>query len=125
MPRLTEQSLSSLNPDVSVPMYLDRLLEAGGDPSWSVCGVGTLPGDRAMQEALEPQGCLYTLVLKGTDGSVRPRVIGSIARYLHAPADPETVVASVVAPSEVIVEETETVELDEETDAGGGEPSDD
>ena len=119
MPRLTEQSLSSLHPDVSVPsydraglttgvvhlgvggfhraheaMYLDRLLEAGGDPSWSVCGVGTLPADRAMQEALEPQGCLYTLVLKGTDGSVRPRVIGSIARYLHAPADPETVVAT-------------------------------
>ena len=133
MPRLTEQSLSSLHPDVSVPtydraglttgvvhlgvggfhraheaMYLDRLLEAGGDPSWSVCGVGTLPGDRAMQEALEPQGCLYTLVLKGTDGSVRPRVIGSIARYLHAPADPETVVAKLADAATRIVSLTIT-----------------
>ena len=118
MPRLTERSLASLHPDVAVPtynraglttgvvhlgvggfhraheaMYLDRLLDAGGDPSWAVCGVGTLPADRAMQEALEPQDCLYTLVLKGTDGSVRPRVIGSISRYLHAPADPEAVIA--------------------------------
>ena len=133
MPRLTEQSLSSLHPDVSVPtydraglttgvvhlgvggfhraheaMYLDRLLEAGGDPSWSVCGVGTLPGDRAMQEALEPQGCLYTLVLKGTDGSVRPRVIGSIARYLHAPADPGTVVAKLADAATRIVSLTIT-----------------
>ena len=133
MPRLTERSLSSLHPDVSVPtydragltagvvhlgvggfhraheaMYLDRLLEAGGDPSWSVCGVGTLPGDRAMQEALEAQGCLYTLVLKGTDGSVRPRVIGSIARYLHAPADPDTVVATLADAATRIVSLTIT-----------------
>jgi large subunit ribosomal protein L25 len=48
---------------------------------------------------------------------------------LHAPegvtivTDSETVVASVVAPSEVIVEETEVIEV-EETDDGGDEPSD-
>ena len=38
--------------------------------------------------------------------------------------DSETVVASVVAPSEVIVEETEAIEVNE-ADAGGVEPSDD
>jgi mannitol 2-dehydrogenase len=36
-------------------MYLDRLLDEGGDPSWAVCGFGTLPADLAMQQALEPQ----------------------------------------------------------------------
>ena len=49
---------------------------------------------------------------------------------LHAPegvtivTDPETVVASVVAPSEVIVEEAEVVEVDEVED-GGTDSSDD
>ena len=49
---------------------------------------------------------------------------------LHAPegvtivTDSETVVASVVAPSEIVVEEAEIIEVDE-TDVGGGEPSDD
>jgi len=38
--------------------------------------------------------------------------------------DPETVVASVVAPSEVIVEEAEVVEVDEVED-GGTDSSDD
>ncbi len=38
--------------------------------------------------------------------------------------DAETVVASVVAPSEVVIEEEEAPEV-EEADAGGGETSDD
>ena len=80
----------------------------GGDPSWSVCGVGTLPADRAMQAALDPQDCLYTLVLKGTDGTVTPRVIGSIARYLHSPADPAAVVARMSDPVTRIVSLTIT-----------------
>jgi len=133
MPRLSDRTLASLHPDVEVPtydraslttgvvhlgvggfhraheaMYLDRLLDQGGDPSWAVCGVGTLPADRAMRQALEPQDCLYTLVLKGTDHSVRPRVIGAIARYLHAPADPEAVVARLTDPTTRIVSLTIT-----------------
>jgi len=133
MPRLTDRTLASLHPDVAVPtydraslttgvvhlgvggfhraheaMYLDRLLDRGGEPSWAVCGVGTLPADRAMQQALEPQDCLYTLVLKGTDHSVRPRVVGAIARYLHAPADPEAVVARLTDPTTRIVSLTIT-----------------
>jgi mannitol 2-dehydrogenase len=74
-------------------MYADRLLEQGGDPSWGICGVGVLPVDERMRDAMRAQDCLYTLVVKHPDGSLEPRVVGSIVEYLLAPDDPEAVVA--------------------------------
>ena len=37
-------------------MYLDRLLAEGGDARWSLCGVGLMPGDAAMRDALDAVG---------------------------------------------------------------------
>ncbi len=34
-------------------MYVDRLLNAGGAKTWGICGVGVLPGDKRMKDALE------------------------------------------------------------------------
>jgi hypothetical protein len=59
---------------------------------WGICGVGVLPSDRRMKDAMEAQDCLYTLVVKHPDGSLEPRVIGSIVQYLFAPDDPEAVI---------------------------------
>src|SRR3978361_2262141 len=64
-------------------MYVDRLLEAGTAQDWAICGVGILPDDAAMAEALTAQDGLYTLVEKHNDGHLEARVIGSIVRYLH------------------------------------------
>jgi mannitol 2-dehydrogenase len=61
-----------------------------------------------MAEALGAQGGLYTLVEKDSDGSLRPRVIGSIVRYLHAPADPEAVLEQLADPAVRIVSLTIT-----------------
>jgi mannitol 2-dehydrogenase len=72
-------------------MYLDQLFRAGHDLTWGITGVGLLPGDRRMQEVMSRQDCLYTLVLKHPDGSLEPRVIGSMVDYLFAPDDPERV----------------------------------
>jgi mannitol 2-dehydrogenase len=133
MTRLSDQTLSTLHPEVSVPTYdrtrlgagvvhlgvggfhrahearyLDQLLEAGGEPSWAVCGVGTLPGDEAMRAALEPQDLLYTLVLKSTDGSVAARVVGSLSDYLHAPSSTEAVVTRLADPATKVVSLTVT-----------------
>jgi mannitol 2-dehydrogenase len=74
-------------------MYADRLLEQGGDPAWGICGVGVLPSDVRMRDAMEAQDCLYTLVVKHPDGKLEARVIGSIVEYLFAPDDPEAVIA--------------------------------
>ena len=89
-------------------MYVDRLLNQGASTDWAICGVGTLPSERAMQRVLDAQDCLYTLVLKGTDGPVPPQVIGSVARYLYAPDARESVVATLADPTTRIVSLTIT-----------------
>jgi mannitol 2-dehydrogenase len=73
-------------------MYVDRRMNAGDAYDWAICGVGVLEADRHMRDALEAQGCLYTLVEKHSDGSYKPRVIGSIIEYLYAPDDPGAVI---------------------------------
>ena len=108
MPPLTAKTLSSFGDPVATPaydraavtsgivhfgvggfhrahqaMYLDGLMNEGpnnenGALDWGICGVGVLPGDRRMKEAMDAQDCLYTLVLKYPDGTFEPRVIGSI-----------------------------------------------
>ncbi|PWH06316.1 mannitol dehydrogenase [Brachybacterium endophyticum] len=89
-------------------MFLDRLFRAGRDRDWALCGVGLLPGDSRMRDALHAQDGLYTLVTKAPDGTRGPRVIGSIAEYLFAPDDPEAVLARMAAPGTRIVSLTVT-----------------
>jgi mannitol 2-dehydrogenase len=73
-------------------MYLDRLMNAGAAFDWAICGVGVMESDRLMRDALDAQGCLYTLIEKRSDGVYEPRVIGSIIDYLYAPDDPAAVI---------------------------------
>jgi mannitol 2-dehydrogenase len=88
--------------------YIDQLLEQGRAREWGICGVGVLPGDRKMRDALEAQDGLYTLILVNPDGSRDVRVIGSIVDYRYAPDDPEGVIELLAAPSTRIVELTIT-----------------
>src|SRR3954451_23147772 len=99
---LTPENLSSFAPAVATPtydrrslqvgivhvgvggfhrahqaMYLDRLLNDGKALDWGICGVGVLPSDRRMADAMSAQDGLYTLVVKHPDGKLVPRVIGS------------------------------------------------
>lgn len=89
-------------------MYLDRLMNEGDALDWAICGVGVLPGDAAMRDALTRQDGLYTLVLRHPDGQEEARVIGSIARYLFAPDDPEAVIEQLADPTLRIVSLTIT-----------------
>lgn len=88
--------------------YVDTLLGAGGSEEWGICGVGVLPGDRRMRDALSAQDGLYTLVVKHPDGRLEPRVIGSLVEHLLAPDDPERVVEKLAAASTRIVSLTIT-----------------
>ncbi|MEP6463535.1 MAG: mannitol dehydrogenase family protein [Frankiaceae bacterium] len=89
-------------------MYVDRLLNAGQASTWGICGVGVLPGDRRMKDALTGQDFLYTLVIKHPDGTLEPRIIGSIVEYFFAPDDPDAVIEKMAAPSTRIVSLTVT-----------------
>ena len=78
--------------------YLDRLMRRragsaspeGSCLDWGICGVGLLPGDARMRDALEGQDHLYTLILKHPGGLRDPVVIGSIHGYLFPPSDRKT-----------------------------------
>jgi mannitol 2-dehydrogenase len=88
--------------------YIDTLLEQGRAQDWGICGVGVLPNDRKMKDALQKQDGLYTLILVRPDGSRDVRVIGSIVDYRYAPDDPEAVIELLAAPTTRIVSLTIT-----------------
>jgi mannitol 2-dehydrogenase len=89
-------------------MYHDRLMNQGNALDWGICGVGILPADQRMKQVLDAQDGLYTLVLKHSDGSWEPRIIGSIVQYLFAPEDPEAVIEKMAAPATRIISLTIT-----------------
>ncbi|WP_336921059.1 mannitol dehydrogenase family protein [Aquipuribacter sp. SD81] len=90
-------------------VYLDDLLARGGDAlGWGVCGVGILPADAAMRDALRAQDCLYTVVVKHADDRLEPRVVGSLVEYLLLPDDPHAVVERMADPAVRIVSLTVT-----------------
>lgn len=87
---------------------LDDLMNAGLARDWAVIGVGVLPGDARMRDALHAQDCRYTLVLKHPDGRREAREIGSITHYLYAPDDPAAVIRTLADPGVRIVSLTVT-----------------
>jgi mannitol 2-dehydrogenase len=89
-------------------MYHDRLMNSGEALDWGICGIGVMPRDARMKEALDAQDGLYTLVVKHADGTYEPRVIGSIVECLFAPDDPEAVLEKLASNSTRIVSLTIT-----------------
>ena len=89
-------------------MYLDALMERGEGLEWGICGVGVLPQDAHMRDVMREQDCLFTLVVRHPDGSLEPRVVGSVLDYLFAPEDPDAVRARLLDPAVRIVSLTVT-----------------
>jgi len=129
---LSEATLDKLSPDLRTPsydrsqvregivhlgvggfhrahqaLYIERILEELGEKEWGICGVGIMPHDSKMREALTSQQCLYTLVEKG-DGEEAGRVIGAMKSYLYAPKNPEKVFEKLASPETKIVSLTVT-----------------
>lgn len=89
-------------------MYLDRLMNNGEAKDWGIVGMGVMPGDAKMRDALAGQDYLYTLTTKAPDGTHDQRVIGSIVDYIFAPDDPSSAVARIADPQIRIVSLTVT-----------------
>ncbi|MDR3688322.1 MAG: mannitol dehydrogenase family protein [Fimbriimonas sp.] len=73
-------------------VYTDDVFSTTDEKNWAICGVGLLPHDQRMKEALESQDYLYTLVEKSA-GKNEARVVGSITSFLLALENPEKVLA--------------------------------
>jgi mannitol 2-dehydrogenase len=77
-------------------LTIDRLFEKGLAQDWGIIGVGLLPQDHKMRDALLPQDCLYTLITKHADGKLDFQVVGSIISYLFAPDNPGKVIERLI-----------------------------
>lgn len=88
-------------------VYLDDLLQQPGHEEWGFVGVGLLPHDARMRDAMQSQDCLYTVVERSASGD-HARVIGSVLDFLYAPDDPEAVIEKMAAPDCRIVSLTIT-----------------
>ncbi len=91
-------------------VYIDRCLHHPGQEGWGICGVELIdsPVARAKAEAYRAQDFLYSITEFAPDGSASTRVIGAMIAYLHAPADPEAVLAHLSHPDTRIVSLTVT-----------------
>lgn len=89
-------------------LALDHLMAQGKANDWGIIGVGLLPGDSKMRDALKPQDCLYTLVTKFSDGKFHYQVIGSIIDYIFAPDNPQALLDKLSDPQIKIVSLTIT-----------------
>ncbi|RCW84480.1 mannitol dehydrogenase family protein [Phyllobacterium bourgognense] len=85
-------------------VYTDSVL-ASGDNRWGILGVSLRSGDT--REAIEPQDGLYTVASRDGGGDSF-RVIGSVAKVLVAPENPESVLAAMTNPDVRIVSLTVT-----------------
>ncbi|RYF33864.1 MAG: mannitol dehydrogenase family protein, partial [Cytophagaceae bacterium] len=61
----------------------------------------------AMRDVMKAQDCLYTVIERSAGGQ-KARVIGSITSYLHAPSNPEAVIAKMADENTQIVSLTIT-----------------
>jgi mannitol 2-dehydrogenase len=105
-------------------MYLDRLLNAGEAADWAICGVGLLPFDAQVRDALRGQGMRYTLVERSPDGAAAARSIASVVEFLYAPDDPEAVFERLASPGTRIVTLTITEGGYNLADGGGFDADD-
>ncbi len=86
-------------------VYCEHLARMGSD--WGIRGIGLLPGDRAMADALGAQDHLYSFTTKGT-GVRDVEVIGSIVDFVFAADDDSLAVEAIADPETAIVSMTIT-----------------
>lgn len=82
---------------------IDRYIQETNSTTWGICAVGLLQQDESICKRMEQQDCLYTLTEKKEDGTGNIRVIGSIIKCLHAPADPQRTIGQMASPDTKLI----------------------
>lgn len=89
-------------------MYVNGYMNTTGDLSWGICGVGLRPADKKMQEVLESQDHLYSLLEKHPSGERNLSVIGAITEFMMATENPKAVIDKMASSDVKIVSLTIT-----------------
>lgn len=88
--------------------YTHDLMERRADAlAWGITGVGLMPADKLIHDALTRQDNLYTLVERDT-GTETATIVGSVARTIFAPEQPDALRAAIDNPETRIVSLTVT-----------------
>lgn len=103
-------------------VFIDRCLHLADHQGWGIIGVGLGRGSAAdaKADAFACQDGLYTVTEYDPDGNRQTRVIGAMVGYLHAPRNPEQVLATLTGANIRIVTLTITesgYHIDERTGA--------
>jgi len=135
--RLNQDSLATLPSHVETPTYNPKKILSGvahfgvgafhrahqamalhellnlnpKDPEalkWGVCGIGLLESDEQLCKQLRAQDHFYTLVNKGTDGTSRTRLIGSLVDYQLAREGSQACIDTLVSPNTKVISFTIT-----------------
>lgn len=77
-------------------LAMDTLMNEGKALDWGICGVGLMPSDSRMRDAMAAQDCEYTLVSKHNDGNREARIIGGGRRKVHSV--PRTFAGGLICP---------------------------
>ncbi len=88
--------------------YTDALMNKRDAGDWGICGVGLREGDRRIGDILKRQDYLYTLIVSHPDGTVEPRIIGSLIDFMLGNDDPQAVIDRLASPHTKIVSLTIT-----------------
>lgn len=89
-------------------MYVNGYMNTTGDLNWGICGVGLRPADKKMQDVLESQDYLYSLLEKHPSGERNISVIGAITEFMMATENPKAVIDKMASPEVKIVSLTIT-----------------
>jgi mannitol 2-dehydrogenase len=88
--------------------YMHDLMECRGDAAkWGIVGVGMLPADVRVRDALTPQDALYTLIER-QDGNEAATVIESVSEVIFAGESSKAAVLAIDDPAIRIVSLTAT-----------------
>ncbi|TWP28107.1 mannitol dehydrogenase family protein [Apibacter muscae] len=71
--------------------YINQLLEFKDQNQWGICGVGLLPSDKKLMDALHSQNLAYTLTVCGRNGDKKVYEINSIQELIWGIENPEAV----------------------------------
>lgn len=88
-------------------VYTEKVLEKSEGSDWGICGVGIMPWDSEIRDALKSQDNLYTLVTQ-TGDRVEAQIVGSIVEYIYGVDNAQAVVDQLAAPTTRIVSLTVT-----------------
>ncbi len=88
--------------------YLQLLHEKLGADEWGICGIGLRENDRKIQQVLQDQDHLYSLIMRHPNGQISAQVVGSIIDFILGVYNPQAVIDRMASPDTKIVSLTIT-----------------